>query len=118
MVLQQEYGQLIGELQVIKADKAKVQEKVSRSQKLIQNLSAERVRWEASSQSFKEQIACLMGDVLLAAAFLTYTGFFDHFYRQFLDSEWRFFIEQIGLRYRADISMTEFLSKPTDRLLW
>jgi dynein heavy chain 1 len=77
----QEYGQLIGELQVIKADKAKVQEKVSRSQKLIQNLSAERVRWEASSQSFKEQIACLMGDVLLAAAFLTYTGFFDHFYR-------------------------------------
>ena len=38
-------------------------------------------------------MACLLGDVLLAAAFLTYTGFFDHYYRQFLDSEWRFFIE-------------------------
>lgn len=109
---------MIGELQVIKADKQKVQEKVSRSQKLIQNLSAERIRWEASSHSFKEQLACLLGDVLLASAFLTYTGFFDHFYRQYLDSEWRFFIEQIGLKYRSDISMSEFLSKPTDRLIW
>lgn len=57
-----------------------------------------------------------MGDVLLSAAFLTYTGFFDHFYRQYLNSEWRFFLEQIGLKYRSDLSYMEFLSKPTDRL--
>ena len=96
----------------------KVQDKVKRSKHLIQNLSAESGRWESSSQSFKEQMACLLGDVLLSAAFLTYTGFFDHFYRQFLNAEWRYFVEQIGLKNRQELSFTEFLSKPTDRLQW
>ena len=113
-----DYGQLIGEVQNIKNEMGKVQDKVKRSQKLIQNLSAERVRWEGSSKNFKEQMACLLGDVLLSAAFLTYTGFFDHYYRRFLQSEWRFFVENLGLKYRTDISFNEFLSKPTDRLLW
>jgi len=63
-------------------------------------------------------MSCLLGDVLLSAAFLTYTGFFDHFYRHFLNSEWRFFLDQIGLKYRSDLSYMEFLSKPTDRLQW
>jgi dynein heavy chain 1, cytosolic len=63
-------------------------------------------------------MACLLGDVLLSAAFLTYTGFFDHFYRQFLQSEWKFFLDSIGLKYRSDMSFMEFLSKPTDRLHW
>jgi dynein heavy chain 1, cytosolic len=63
-------------------------------------------------------MACLLGDVLLSAAFLTYTGFFDHFYRQFLNSEWCFFLDQTGLKYRGDLSYMEFLSKPTDRLQW
>lgn len=60
----------------------------------------------------------MLGDVLLSAAFLTYTGFFDHFYRQFLQGEWKFFSDGVGLKYRNDISFVEFLSKPTDRLLW
>jgi dynein heavy chain 1, cytosolic len=63
-------------------------------------------------------MSCLLGDVLLSSAFLTYTGFFDHFYRQFLNSEWRYFLDQIGLKYRNDLSYMEFLSKPTDRLQW
>lgn len=63
-------------------------------------------------------MACLLGDVLLSAAFLTYTGFFDHYYRQYLLGEWKFFIEQIHLKYREELSFMEFLSKPTDRLQW
>ena len=113
-----DYSLLIGDVQQIKTEMGKVQDKVKRSKQLIQNLSSERVRWEGSSKSFKEQMACLLGDVLLSSAFLTYTGFFDHFYRQFLNSEWRFFLEQIGLKYRGDLSYMEFLSKPTDRLQW
>ena len=76
-----DYGVLIGDVQSIKNDSNRVQDKVKRSQQLIQNLSAERVRWEHSSKNFKEQMSCLVGDVLLASAFLTYIGFFDHYYR-------------------------------------
>jgi len=61
-------------------------------------------------------MACLLGDVLLSAAFLTYTGFFDHYYRKHLKSEWRLSMELIGLKFRDEMSYMEFLSKPTDRL--
>jgi dynein heavy chain 1 len=63
-------------------------------------------------------MACLIGDVLLSAAFTTYIGFFDHFYRLHLQNEWKYFADRAGLKYRGDISLVEFLSKPTDRLIW
>ena len=63
-------------------------------------------------------MSCLIGDVLLSAAFLTYTGFFDFYYRKFLLGEWTYFVGNIGLKYRNEISFTEFLSKPSDRLQW
>ena len=63
-------------------------------------------------------MACLIGDVILSAAFATYIGFFDHFYRKELDADWKFFLERASLKYRMEISFVEFLSKPTDRLLW
>ena len=62
-------------------------------------------------------MSCLIGDVLLSAAFLTYSGFFDHFLRTFLLDEWKFFIETVGLK-KYDVAFTEFLSKPTERLNW
>lgn len=63
-------------------------------------------------------MSCLVGDVLLSSAFLTYIGFFDHYYRHYLQMEWRFFADRIGLKYRQELSFVEFLSKPTDRLNW
>mmetsp|Transcript_10643 Transcript_10643/g.10717 ORF Transcript_10643/g.10717 Transcript_10643/m.10717 type:complete len:502 (-) Transcript_10643:3279-4784(-) len=113
-----DYGRLMGEVQNIQSEKKKVQEKVIRSQQLIQNLSSERNRWEQSSSNFKDQMACLIGDVLLSGAFTTYIGFFDHFYRKQLESDWKLFQDQAHLKYRFDLSFVEFLSKPTDRLLW
>ena len=113
-----DYAILIAEVQNIKGEMTKVVEKVTRSQELLKNLSSERYRWEEGSKNFKEQMNCLFGDVLLSSAFLTYIGFFDHYYRMFLLSEWKFFIEQSFLKYRAEMSFIEFLSKPTERLQW
>jgi dynein heavy chain 1, cytosolic len=51
--LQQEYAVLISEKENIKSEMIKVQDKVTRSQSLLNNLSSEKVRWEESSQNFK-----------------------------------------------------------------
>ena len=96
----------------------KVLEKVTRSQQLIRNLSSERKRWEEASRSFKEQISSLIGDSLIAGAFLTYIGFFDHFYRQSLEESWKEFLEISGIKYKPETSLIEFLSKPSDRFSW
>lgn len=59
-----------------------MKKKVDRSDALFKNLSQELIRWQKSSLSFKDNMASLMGDVLLSSGVLTYIGFFDHFQRQ------------------------------------
>lgn len=116
--LKKEYAGLIAKVENIKNDMKTVQEKVARSVSLISNLSSERVRWEDSSKSFVHQMACLLGDCLFASGFLTYLGFFDHYYRQYLQLEWRDIVESVSLKMRQDMKFVEFLSSPSERLEW
>lgn len=44
----------------------------------MRNLEQERDRWSLSSESFTKQLQSLIGDGLLAAAFVTYVGVFDY----------------------------------------
>ena len=116
--LKAEYATLIARAESIKTDMKAVQEKVGRSVQLLSNLSSERARWEESSKSFVTQMACLVGDCLFTAAFLAYIGFFDHYYRRYLQTEWRDAIDAINLKRRPELRFAEFLSSPSERLEW
>lgn len=113
-----EYENLISEVALIKSEKTVVQEKVERSKALIYNLSSEKLRWQQASQDFQSQIATMVGDVMLSGAFLAYVGFFDFYYRQTLNSNWKYALDVEGLRFRQEMSVIEFLSKPSERLTW
>lgn len=71
-----------------------------------------------SSHSFSERMANLIGDVLISSGVLTYIGFFDHFQRKNLVADWRISVNQINMKTSVALSMTEFLSKPQERILW
>jgi dynein heavy chain 1 len=116
--LKLEFAGLIAKVENIKNDMKTVLEKVARSVQLLANLSSERVRWEESSKNFVNQMSCLVGDCLFAAGFLTYIGFFDHYYRKYLQSEWRDTIDQVSLKMRQEMKFVEFLSSPSERLEW
>ena len=49
---------------------------------------------------------------------MTYNGYFDHGYRKWLLREWRDYYEYAGIKVRYDLQLTEFLSKPNERLTW
>lgn len=83
----------------------KVLDKVTRSKNLLIDLESEKYRWEDSSKSFKEQLSTMLGDVFLASAFLSYIGFFDHYYRKLLVSAWKGSLETYDVRHRADLSL-------------
>lgn len=51
---------------------------MSRAEALLLNLEQERERWSLSSESFANQLHSIIGDSLLAAAFITYVGVFDY----------------------------------------
>ena len=44
---------------------------------LLNSLGNEKQRWEAGSETFKQQMATIIGDVLLSAAFMAYAGNLD-----------------------------------------
>lgn len=47
---------------------------VGRSTQLLGSLGSERDRWNGSCDGFSQQMDSLIGDALLSAAFLTYSG--------------------------------------------
>jgi len=70
---------LVTDLTKLEEEQKSVKKKVDRSDALFKNLSSELIRWQKSSLNFTDNMASLMGDVLLSSAVLTYIGFFDHF---------------------------------------
>ncbi|KAH9486661.1 Cytoplasmic dynein 1 heavy chain 1 [Psilocybe cubensis] len=114
----EEYARLISETQAIKSEMERVQGKVDRSMKLLDSLSSERTRWESGSRTFEAEMSTIVGDVLLSAAFLAYGGFFDQQYREGMWQEWSSHLAEANIKFKPELSFTEYLSTADDRLSW
>ena len=117
-VYQQEYELLVTEAKTLENELTTVETKVGRSRALLASLTRESGRWKLSSQSFHDQMATLIGDVLLSAAFLAYGGYFDQQFRQTLFHSWANHLSLSELAFREDLARTEYLSTPDERLQW
>ncbi|EFW19348.1 hypothetical protein D8B26_007588 [Coccidioides posadasii str. Silveira] len=113
-----EYAALISETQAIKAEMSRVEFKVDRSVRLLDSLSSERSRWEEGSKSFETQISTLVGDVLIAAAFLAYGGLYDQQFRKAMIDDWVNQLAQSGINFKPHNPITEYLSNADERLSW
>lgn len=113
-----EYALLISETQAIKSEMERVQTKVDRSITLLDSLGSEKGRWEAGSKTFETQMSTIAGDCLLSAAFLAYGGFFDQQYREAMWQGWASHLDQAGIKFKAELSLPEYLSTADDRLTW
>lgn len=113
-----EYAALISETQSIKAEMSRVQFKVDRSVSLLDSLSQERSRWEGGSRSFETQITTMLGDALIAAAFLAYAGFYDQNERKTMVGDWLHQLSQSAIACKSNNAITEYLSNADERLKW
>jgi dynein heavy chain 1 len=86
--------------------------------KLLESLSSERGRWESGSRTFDTEMSTIVGDVLLSAAFLAYGGFFDQHYREVMWQEWSNHLSEANVKFKPELSLTEYLSTADDRLSW
>ncbi|KAJ3439563.1 dynein heavy chain [Anaeramoeba flamelloides] len=114
----EEYSVLLTEKEDIKAEMKQVNEKVERSEKLLNSLADEHERWTNQSDSFQKQMETLSGDVLISAAFITYIGFFDQRYRELIVKNWKNYLNEIQIVTEKQLSLIEFLSEPEQRLEW
>ena len=113
-----EYAALISDTQAIKTEMERVEFKVNRSVKLLDSLSSERSRWEQGSKSFETQISTMVGDVLIASAFLAYSGLYDQQFRKSMMEDWLEQLSLSGIRYKQYNAVTEFLSSADERVSW
>ena len=113
-----DYATLIRDVESLKGEMGVVTKKVDRAESLINSLSKESQRWGKSSEGFEHELQNLIGDGLLMAAFLTYSGFFDFKARLTLMKRWQRMVDVLGIDFRPNLSMVEVLSKASDRLHW
>ncbi|VDN21510.1 unnamed protein product [Gongylonema pulchrum] len=92
--------------------------KVGRSTQLLKSLGSERDRWHGSCDGFSQQMDSLIGDALLSAAFLAYSGYYDQQLRDLLFHHWTVFVEQAEIKHRSDLARVEYLSSVDERLEW
>ncbi|WRT69144.1 uncharacterized protein IL334_006128 [Kwoniella shivajii] len=114
----EEYALLISETQSIKSEMDRVQSKVDRSMMLLQSLSSEQERWDAGSKTFETEMGTIVGDIMISAAFLAYSGFFDQHYRELMRREWMDHLSEAGIKFKPDLGLSEFLSTADQRLAW
>uniref|UniRef100_A0A8C3Y604 Dynein, axonemal, heavy chain 5 n=1 Tax=Catharus ustulatus TaxID=91951 RepID=A0A8C3Y604_CATUS len=83
------YDAAMKEKQALLDDAEACRRKMNNATALIEGLGGEKLRWTASSKNFQNQIINLVGNVLLATGFLSYSGPFNQEYRNLLLQLWK-----------------------------
>ena len=93
--------------------------KLERAKNLVEGLGGERTRWEGSIASLEADLTNLVGDCLLAAAFLSYCGPFDSEYRALLvQGTWIKSVKTLNIPCAADFDFCNFLANAEDVRDW
>ena len=75
-------------MDALKAALQGLQNKIDRGEKLVSSLADEKANWIIRLSGFDEAYGNLMGDCILAAAFMSYCGPFPSDYRNDLNAKW------------------------------
>ncbi|XP_071801151.1 dynein axonemal heavy chain 5-like isoform X2 [Asterias amurensis] len=108
-VVQAMYDAAISEKQTLLDDAESCRRKMTNATTLIEGLGGEKVRWTEASKRFQDQINRLVGDVLLATGFLSYSGPFNQEFRNLLLKNWKKEMAINKIPYSDDVNITGML---------
>ena len=78
----------------------------------------ERERWKESVKTFGDKRDKLVGEVLLAAAFIVYGGLYDQKGREILLKTWRNKLKESGIPFDKTLTMSSYLTTSKKALHW
>jgi hypothetical protein len=118
VVVRLRYDDSVGQKNKLREEAEGLEAKLNRADQLVKGLSGEYTRWQNSIGGFRAAIADLVGDCLVASAFLSYAGPFDTTYRDGLVKKWLLEVKERALPFSASFNFAMFLAKPTDVRDW
>jgi len=113
------YQAASAELTELKEKAAIMERRLTAASKLIAGLGSERTRWSADVERLNGQQTRLVGDCLLAAAFLSYLGPFTFDYRQtLLQGDWAKDVAAKGIPATAPFSLEDLMTTEAGVQRW
>ncbi|XP_023932721.1 dynein heavy chain 5, axonemal [Lingula anatina] len=106
------YDAAMREKQTLLDDADACRRKMTNATALIEGLAGERVRWTEASKQFEAQINRLVGDVLLATGFLSYTGPFNQEFRNLILKNWKKEMSTNKIPFSDDLNIVSMLVDP------
>jgi dynein heavy chain len=92
--------------------------KLERAGKIISGLEGEKQRWTDTVARLGTEFEFLVGNCLIAAGMVAYSGPFTAKYRTELENEWFDKISSLGIKIADHISMKEILEDPVQTKTW
>eukprot|EP00912_Choanoflagellata_sp_UC4_P002376 UC4_evm2s1496 len=117
-IVQAKFDETMRHKKELEEDAETCQRKMVSASALIDGLSNEKIRWTAQSKEFKVQIGHLVGDVLRACGFLSYSGPFNAEFRQKLQSSWVALLQENNIPCSDNLDIISMLSSTTQIGEW
>ena len=102
----------------LEAEQNLTRERLERAEELTTGLADEQVRWKQRTEELDEQLRSLTGDMILAAASISYCGPFTGQYRSEMVTEWIESIRELQVPFSDDYTLSKALGDPVRIREW
>ena len=116
--LEDTYNETTSRMKAFKDELESLQVKIDRGDKLVSGLAGEKTRWEASLIILDEDYEQLVGNCILAAAFMSYCGPFPSEFRDSLIGSWVDMVESNNIPYTRGFDFSNFMADPAVSREW
>jgi len=116
--LEKTYNEKVKEKNDLAFELAENQTKLERAKALVGLLSGEKQRWGENVETMKKYSALIVGDCLIGAAMIAYSGAFTAKYRSKMEESWKNKLDEEGILKSSNASLRFVMEEKLQTRKW